>query len=628
MTAIAAVLGRVDADSQAAARRLLGFMRHRGDQPAGLVDHPLGSMGASAFAWEVAAGVADALAVARDGDVVVVADASLYYKDDLRRRLASDDRGATAADLVLRAYRRWGEWFWERLEGDFACVVADAGTGLVIAARDHVGRRPLHYGTRRGHIVIASLARAVGREMGASLNHRAVAAAVGGLLGGSMETGFEGVFPVPAGGAVVARSGVVSVRPWIAPVFAIGGRPKLKEAGEALRAILVEAVQERVVAPKTAVWLSGGADSTAVFGAGQVRPALGRLLAPVSISYPEGDPAREDDYIRATTDHWHAPVTWIDSEQVALFEHLAERVAVRDDPYAHTFEAMNLRLASTSAAIGARGAFDGYGGDQLFHVSDVFLADLFARGRWRELRATMREMEMTGIRTFVSRVVFPWLPDRAREWIDVFRGRDINRGTLVRQSMPSWLADAWWRDDQLFARAGLEPPRRLLESPARYESRWYVETPYFPRAAAWAASLALQAGVAVRSPLLDRRVLDFAASRPLAERVGVADSKLVLREAVRGIIPEEVLAPRAFKTGVPRGYLARQMDRAFLPMFAEVFAAPSELYAMGIVDIAALRRAADDIGPRPNHIIRVQLFLTLQAELWIRSIKEHCRNSG
>ncbi|MBL8981584.1 MAG: hypothetical protein JNL26_05340, partial [Gemmatimonadetes bacterium] len=163
---------------------------------------------------------------------------------------------------------------------------------------------------------------------------------------------------------------------------------------------------------------------------------------------------------------------------------------------------------------------------------------------------------------------------------------------------------------------------------ASYESRWYVETPYFPRAAAWAASLALQAGVAVRSPLLDRRVLDFAASRPLSERVGISDSKLVLREAVRGIIPEEVLAPRAFKTGVPRGYLARQMDRSFLPMFAEVFGAPSELSTMGIVDVAALRRAAADLGPRPNHVTRVQLFLTLQAELWVRSIKEHCRSGS
>ena len=620
MTAIAAVFGRVHAENAAATRRLLDHMRHRGDQTTGLVAHPMGHLAAASFAWEVTAGVADSSAVVLEGDVAVVADASIYYKDDLQRRVASSDRGATAAQLILRAYRRWGEWFWEHLEGDFACVVADAASGLVIAARDHVGRRPLHYRATRGGLHVASLARAVGVGGGADLNRRAIAAAVGGLLGGSMETGFEGVFPVPAGGAIVVRGDVVSVRPWTAPAFRIGGDPKLHEAGEALRALLVDAVRERVVAPRTAVWLSGGADSTAVFGAGQAEPSVGALLAPVSISYPVGDPAREDDYIRSTTERWKAAVTWIDSEQVTLFEHLEARVAVRDDPYAHTFEAMNLRLAATSASIGARGAFDGYGGDQLFHVSDVFLADLFARLRWRELRDAMRAMDMSGLRTFVSRVVFPWLPDRVREGLDMLRGRDINRGTLIRQSLPAWLAGEWPRDANLFARAGLEPARRLLESPSAYESRWYVETPYFPRAAAWAASLALQAGVAVRSPLLDRRVLDFAASRPLAERVGVTDSKLVLREAMRGLIPDDVLAPRPFKTGVPRGYLARQMDRDFLPMFGEVFRSASRLGALGIVEDRALRAAAVDLATRPDHITRVQLFLTLQAELWVRSI--------
>jgi Asparagine synthase len=339
------------------------------------------------------------------------------------------------------------------------------------------------------------------------------------------------------------------------------------------------------------------------------------------VTYPEGDPAREDDYIRETTARWNARVTWIDSETVTLFEHLATRVAVRDDPYAHTFEAMNLRLAATSASIGARAALDGYGGDQLFHVSGVFLADYFARLRWRELRLAMREMRVSGPRAFISHVVVPWLPDGTREWLDRVRGRDVNRGTMIRQSLPSWLSPHWALDEQLAGRAALEPRRRLLESPSAYESRWYVETPYFPRASAWAASLALQAGVVVRSPLLDRRVLEFAASRPLSERVSPFDTKLLLKEAVRDLIPETVLAPRPFKTGIPRGYLARQMERSFSPMFREVFSTTSRLSTLGVVDASVLASSVSQLDRSPDHITRVQLFLTLQAELWVRSIE-------
>ena len=621
MTAIGAAFGR-RGNEREVVTELLRRMRHRGDQPAGESRHPLGAVGAASFAGEVQAGVAEQTVVTGDGEVVVVADASLYYVDDLRRSLGQPAQASTAAGLILAAYRQWGEWFWERLEGDFSCVVADARSGLVVAARDHVGRRPLHYTVDHDRLVIGSLARAVATVTAKDVKEISVAAAVGGLLGGSLETGFDEVLPVPAGGAIVARGGVVSVRPWAAPRFRVGGRPRLHEAGEALRGLLEAAVRERVVAPRTAVWLSGGADSTAVFGAGNARPEVGSLLAPVSSSYPEGDPAREDDHIRATASRWEAPITWIDSEKVELFEHLSTRVAVRDDPYAHTFEAMNLRLASTSVSIGARAAFDGYGGDQLFHVSGVFLADYLLRLRWRELRDAMREMQLEGLRPFVSAAVLPLLPDRAREWLDVVRGRDANRGTMIRQSMPSWIAERWRRDEQLQGRAALEPPRHLLESPSAYESRWYVETPYFLRAAAWAAGLALQAGVVVRSPLLDRRVLDFAASRPLSERVGASDSKLLLKEAVKGLVPPSVLAPRPFKTGIPRGYLSRQMDRTFLPMFREAFSVPSVHVSMGLVERARLDSAICRVALTPDHLTRVELSLTLQADLWLRSIQK------
>ncbi len=618
MTAIAAVIGGDTQAGAAKVSRLLARMAHRGDQPAGAARHGLAAVGAVAYAWEANAGVAAPSAVVEMGGVIAVADASLYYLDVLMQRLGLAGPPPGSPQLILHAYQRWGREFPTFLEGDFACVVVDARRDLTIAARDHVGRRPLHYTVRQGQLTVGSLARAVGAVVAAPLNAPALAAAVGGLLGGSDETGFTGVFPVPAGGWIEYRAGAIHMRPWSAPVFRTGGKARLEESSEELRHLLTDAVRERTAAPRTAVWLSGGADSTAVFGAGQADPAVGARLAPVSISYPEGDSAREDDYIKQTAARWHAPVTWIDSESVSLFEHLPIRVAVRDDPYAHTFEAMNLRLAATSADLGAHVAFDGYGGDQLFHVSDVWLAEYLVRGRWRELREALAEDGDAWFRVLVSRAVFPWLPPAVRDALDQLRGRVPDAPTLWRQGMPDWLSRRWRSDPDVQRRALLEPARRLFEGPAAYESRWYVETPYFPRASAWAAGLALQRGVLVRSPLLDRRVLDFAASRPLAERAVSGDTKLVLKAAMRGLIPEGVLAPRKFKTGVPRGYIARRMESEFSRAFDEVFSSASVLAELGLIDLTALRRAQN--SARVDHLTRVHLFLTLQAELWVRSV--------
>jgi asparagine synthase (glutamine-hydrolysing) len=291
---------------------------------------------------------------------------------------------------------------------------------------------------------------------------------------------------------------------------------------------------------------------------------------------------------------------------------------VRDDPYAHTFEMMNRRLAHSSPPAGARIAFDGYGGDQLFLSSQAYLADLFVRLQWRELRASMAAHGYHGVRGFVRWCVIPWLPERTFDWIQARRGREMQSGLNV----PSWVAAKWQADEALRARQESEPRRRFLESPSRYESRWYVETPYFPRAVSWASAIALETGVEMRSPLLDRRIIDFAASRPVSERGYRGEGKRVLRESVRTLIPDSVTAHRPVKTGIPRGYLHRRMKVGFREALDRVFGqGVGALEAAGLLDADALRRSTAEYLANEQHILGVQLFLTLQGELWLRSVR-------
>ena len=67
--------------------------------------------------------------------------------------------------------------------------------------------------------------------------------------------------------------------------------------------------------------------------------------------------------------------------------------ATRDEPFSHPYEAFHRALARTTAALGARVAFSGFGGDQLFYVSHAFFADLLRRGR---LRTFVREWRAKG----------------------------------------------------------------------------------------------------------------------------------------------------------------------------------------------------------------------------------------
>ena len=589
------------------------------------------ALGVNRFGWEASAGFAGAAAVVMYRDIAVAADASLYYRADLRRALGQAGHPCSSeepSDLIHAAYEAFGADCVRHLEGDFAFIVHDGRTGRVLLARDHVGRRPLHYVVRDGLLAVSSTSRALFalRELRLQWHLPTVAAAVAGLLGGSMESGIADVLPVPAGTALSWTPGGVprKMAEWQAPEFRIGGRANLEEGSRELRDLLVRAVEERM-APVTAVWLSGGADSTAVFGATQLaraRPsAHNHSVVPVTVSYPLGDSAREDHHVEAIARQWNTAVNWIDSEPVRILDEMHANAAVRDDPYAHTFEQMNRTLARTSVAAGARVVFDGYGGDQLFHVSEVYVADLFARLRWVWL---YRELEKTGdlsFRPFLRHCLVPWLPHAVLSGIQRRRGRDPD--SLLAQSLPAWLTPAWKTGEVLRARAALEPPRRWLESPAGYESRWYTRTPYFPRAVSWSGAVALEAGVEARSPLMDRRIILFAAGRPLAERVAPGESKLVLREAVRSLIPDSVLAPRPQKTGIPRAYLHRRLRDELPGRVAGVFTGDrSLLQEIGVIDLTKYRHHLERYLTTGDHITGVQLLLTLQCEVWLRTLQD------
>jgi asparagine synthase (glutamine-hydrolysing) len=610
--------------------QLLSRMTHRGGDRTATASGAGFALGVSRFAWEEPPRLGGRTAVSTWQGVRAVADASLYYREDLRRALRDRQvvcESEEPADLIVAAYRAWGPLCAQYLEGDFAFLLIDETEHRVLASRDYVGRRGLHYHATASMFVVASTARAVATHplVQAPVDLVTVAIAAGALLGGSRFTGFEGIHPVAAGSTVewTPAAGVRTIWQWRAPPFRIGGASDVRESGEQLRALLTRSVAERFDGRTCAIWLSGGADSTAVFGAGSEALRIGMerqgQLLPVTVSYPEGDNAREDDHVNAIASRWNTRVAWIDSESVDLFEDLEGRAAVRDDPYAHTFEMMNRRLAQTSVSVGARVAFDGYGGDQLFHVSPSYLADLFARLQWRELRVALRAENRHGVRAFLRWCVAPWLPDEMFERIQKARKRYVSGAQAME--LPPWLTDRWRVDGRLKNRTVSEPTRRFLESPSGFESRWYVETPYFSRAVSWANAIALECGVEVRSPLLDRRIIEFAASRPLSERVWRGQSKVVLREAVRSLVPDSVLAPRPTKTGIPRGYLHRQMRSGFPSALERVLGFQRlRLEELGLIDRSKFRESAELYAQTQPHILGVQLLLTLQCELWLRSL--------
>lgn len=563
----------------------------------------------------------------RSDGVIVALDGCLYYQADLRRKLSAAGVASTAVTdrgLVAQACAVWGADCIQHLEGDYAFACWDSGKERLILGRDHLGRRPLHYAVVGASLVVASAARSVAGHprVNAQLNLPAVVSALSGLLGGSLETGFIGVFPVPAATTIVwqAGQGIQQRGAWHPPAFRVSGAPNLKAGGEELRELIVQAAAVRLSGDPVAIWLSGGADSPAVLAGACLAMERGaatpRKIAPITVSYPEGDMGREDHFVQAIADRFSLDVNWIPSATLGLFGDIKGWAAHRDDPYAHTFEAKNRTMARKARHLGAGMALDGYGGDQLFGISKSYLADYLVRGRITELVRELQGYGDSGFRTIVRLGLLPWLPERVRYWQSRARGRSDEDATW--QTQAPWIQSRWREDPLVRRRLRREPPRRFLESPSAYESRWYVETPYFPRAISWATGMALDEGVELRSPLLDRRIVEFAASRPVSERGIAGQPKPLLREAMRGVLPDWVIAPRPSKTGTPGGEFQRSM-RVEAPALATALGPASawRLSQMGLVDVPLMLRYLDNLTTM-DHLQYVQLYLALTCEEWLR----------
>jgi asparagine synthase (glutamine-hydrolysing) len=84
-----------------------------------------------------------------DGRVWIVADARVDAQPDLIAGLDTNGqhvpRGATDAELILRAYHTWGEKCIEHLLGDFVFGIWDGSKQRLFCARDHFGVKPFYY---------------------------------------------------------------------------------------------------------------------------------------------------------------------------------------------------------------------------------------------------------------------------------------------------------------------------------------------------------------------------------------------------------------------------------------------------------------------------------------------------
>jgi asparagine synthase (glutamine-hydrolysing) len=465
--------------------------------------------------------------VSLDPSLSIVCDARLDARAELLLALAAagDEAppGASAAELVLRAYRAWGTACVDRLTGDFAFAVWDAPARRLFCAGDPFGVKRLYHASPTGAFVFSNTLDCVLLHPG--VEPALDEAAVADFLVHSVQldrdrTIRRAVRALAPGHALAVEEGRVRTwRWWRPPADEPLRYRRVGEYAEHFLEVFSTAVRERMPEGPVSVLMSGGRDSPAVAAVAVAAGGPVRAFTAFSSGLVREEEGR---YAAIAARALGIPVTWLDVDPYRAFARFGRDPRLRrPEPVGALFLAAEVDQA-VQAAAHARVLLTGYGGDAALRESPSRLTRLALGGH--PLRAAAEAARYARLHRRLPR---PGL----RTW--------LRRGEAAAPPrVPGWIADDFARRVGLAERLASPPGPLFPRHPLRPEALDSLAGPVWPSLFAARDPGATGLPLEVRHPFFDVRLIRFLLSVPPAQWY---NDKGLLAAAMRGRLPPAIL---------------------------------------------------------------------------------------
>ena len=533
-------------------RRMSDAIAHRGPDGSGVWTAPGVGVGHRRLSIVDLDGGAQPMTT-EDESIVLSFNGMIYNFLDLRRQLElAGYRFRTNSDteVILNGWRHWGPDCVSHLHGMFAFAIYDADKRSLFLARDRLGVKPLHYAQLSDGSVV------FGSELKALLAHPGVRREPDlGVIDDYLAFGYvpdhtclvRGVQKLPAGHFLLLKQG----KPMPQPVeywdidFSNRVKGSQEELEEELIRLMKQAVDSRMVSDvPLGAFLSGGVDSSSVVAL--MAETSRQPVKTCSIGFDVGA-LDETEYAeriakRFLTDHRSRKVG---SDDFALIDTLAHHF---DEPFADasalpTYRVCELARENVTVAMSGDGADEAMAGYRrhVFHHGEERIRSL--------IPASIRSSVLGPLGRIYPKADWAPRPLRAKATLlSLARSGEEGYAEAVGATGPAMRRQLYSRR----ARGILQDYRgethmhRLMESaPARSG----LDRAQYADMKLWLPGdiltkldrTSMAVGLEAREPLLDHRLMEFAASLPENMRVRRGQGKYLMKSAMERYLPKDIL---------------------------------------------------------------------------------------
>jgi asparagine synthase (glutamine-hydrolysing) len=523
------------------------------------------------------------------GNVVITSDARIDNRDELIQNLEfnnSPSEKVTDSQLILAAYEKWGEQCPEHLLGDFAFAIWDKQKQILFCARDHMGVKPFYYHFQAGRIF------AFGSEIKALLCLQDIPrqlneVKVGDYLAANLEdksnTFYQDIFRLPPASSLTVNAKGIQIQSY----WTLDPNRELRlnsdeEYADALREIFAEAVRCRLrSAFPIGSHLSGGLDSSSITC--MARQLLMQEEKNLSLhtfsnifdAVPESD---ERSFIEAVIAQGDMIPHYVHADEMGPLSNLEEIFRYQDEVISAPNHFFTWKMNDAVNKAGVRVVLDGFDGDNTISHGDGYFAELANQGEWATFAVEaegLRELVDASPMSILRYYGLTYLEQLARrwKWVAFFRETNqilqhfnVSRWQIflrhgVKPLLPKFVLRVWHKlrghnqpessvnaivNPSFGKRIGLEKRIQAFENHSSQplterESHWHgLTSGVLTQALEISDQYAAAFGLEARHPFMDKRLLEFCLSLPAKQKLHKGWSRLVMRRAMKNVLPEKV----------------------------------------------------------------------------------------